>query len=53
MSLVTRLSTFFLAALAVVLVGFSLSLYLLARTYLLGQAEERLLTALATLEALV
>ena len=34
MSLTTRVSAFFLAALALVLAGFSATLYLLARTYL-------------------
>jgi heavy metal sensor kinase len=50
-SLTTRLSLFFLGLLAVVLVGFSLTLYLLARSYLHGQAEERLQAALDTLVA--
>ncbi len=53
MTLVTRLSTFFLTALAVVLAGFSLALYLLARSYLFGQADERLAAALDTLAAAV
>jgi signal transduction histidine kinase len=48
-SLTTRLSGFFLAALAVVLLGFSLALYLLARTYLVRQTDARLT---ATLDAL-
>jgi signal transduction histidine kinase len=52
-SLVTRLSAFFLAALAIVLVGFSLSLYLLAREYLFSQAEDRLTAALDTLAAAI
>ena len=42
MSLATRLSAFFLAALALVLAGFSGTLYLLARTYLVRQLDERL-----------
>ena len=42
MSLATRLSAFFLVALALVLAGFSGTLYLLARTYLVGQLDERL-----------
>jgi signal transduction histidine kinase len=45
------MSAFFLGALAVVLVGFSAALYLLARTYLDRQAEERLTAALDTLAA--
>ena len=53
MSLATRLSAFFLIALAVVLVGFSGALYLLARSYLVRQLDERLLSALDTLEASV
>ena len=53
MSLATRLSAFFLVALALVLAGFSGTLYLLARTYLVGQLDERLQLALDTLEASV
>ena len=53
MSLATRLSAFFLVALAVVLAGFSGTLYLLARTYLVRQLDERLQHALDTLEASV
>jgi heavy metal sensor kinase len=52
-SLTTRMSAFFLLALAVVLVGFATSLYLLARSYLHRQAEERLSAALDTLDAAV
>jgi two-component system OmpR family sensor kinase len=52
-SLTTRLSTFFLAALALVLVGFSLTLLLLTHTYLRRQAEERLASALDTLAAAI
>jgi two-component system, OmpR family, sensor kinase len=51
MSLAARLSTFFLAALAVVLVGFSVSLFLLARTYLHRQVEQRLQAAVDALAA--
>jgi signal transduction histidine kinase len=51
MTLVTRLSAFFLAALALVLVGFSASLYLLARAYLDRQVDDRLSAALETLAA--
>jgi heavy metal sensor kinase len=47
------MSAFFLLALAVVLVGFSASLYLLARSYLHRQAEERLSAALDMLDAAV
>jgi two-component system, OmpR family, sensor kinase len=46
MSLATRLSAFFLVALALVLAGFSGTLYVLARTYLVGQLDERLQHAL-------
>jgi two-component system, OmpR family, sensor kinase len=53
MSLATRVSAFFLASLALVLAGFSVTLYLLARTYLVGQLDERLQLALDTLEAAV
>jgi heavy metal sensor kinase len=49
--LATRLSLFFQVLLAVVLVGFSATLYLLARTYLHRQAEERLEAAVNTLIA--
>jgi heavy metal sensor kinase len=51
MSLTSRLSAFFLAALALVLVGFSLSLYLLAQSYLYQKAKDRLSSALDTLAA--
>jgi heavy metal sensor kinase len=47
------MSAFFLGALAVVLAGFSMTLYLLARTYLHRQVEERLTAALDTLDAAV
>jgi heavy metal sensor kinase len=50
-SLSARLSAFFLAALAVVLLGFSAGLDLLARAYLDRQAGERLASALDTLQA--
>jgi heavy metal sensor kinase len=50
-SLSARLSAFFLAALAVVLLGFSTSLYLLAQAYLHRQVEDRLAAALETLSA--
>jgi two-component system, OmpR family, sensor kinase len=53
MSLATRLSAFFLIAMAVVLAGFSGTLYVLARSYLVGQLDERLQNALDTLEASV
>src|SRR3954447_3819828 len=53
MSLSTRLSAFFLASLALVLVGFSGTLYVLARSYLVGQLDDRLQRALDTLEAAV
>jgi heavy metal sensor kinase len=51
MSLAGRLCGFFLAALALVLLGFSLTLFLLARSYLYGQARERLTATLETLTA--
>jgi heavy metal sensor kinase len=50
-SLTARVSAFLLAALAVVLAGFSGGLYLLARSYLYGQVDERLEAALDTLAA--
>jgi two-component system, OmpR family, sensor kinase len=53
MSLVTRLSAFFLVALAVVLVGFSIVLYFLAERYLYRQLDAQLATALETLQAAV
>ncbi len=51
MSLTARVSAFLLVALAVVLAGFSVGLYLLARTYLYRQLDERLEAALDTLAA--
>jgi len=51
MTLTARLSLFFLVALAVVLIGFSTTLYLLARTYLYRQIENRLEAALDVLSA--
>ncbi len=51
MSLSARLSTFFLGALALVLVGFSTTLYLLGRSYLYHQVDERLQAAMDTLVA--
>jgi heavy metal sensor kinase len=51
MTLTARLSWFSLGALAVVLAGFSMCLYLLARTYLYRQAEDRLEATLNTLVA--
>src|SRR3954454_18377128 len=44
---------FFLGTLAVVLAGFSLSMYLLAKSHLHRQADERLESALNTLVAAV
>jgi heavy metal sensor kinase len=52
-SLTTRLTAFFLAALAAVLVGFSATLWLLAREYLHRQVDDRLDGALQTLNAAV
>lgn len=51
MTLTTRLSLFFLAALAVVLLGFSATLFFLARAYLYKQTEDRLDAALNALVA--
>ncbi|HWE35862.1 MAG TPA: ATP-binding protein [Isosphaeraceae bacterium] len=51
MSLANRLSAFFLAALGLVLVGFSGTLYLLARTYLDRQVDDHLRSTLAVLTA--
>jgi heavy metal sensor kinase len=53
MTLTTRLSVFFLAALTLVLAGFSTTLYLLAKSYLHRQVDERLEAALETLSAAV
>jgi two-component system OmpR family sensor kinase len=50
-SLSARLSAFFLAALGVVLLGFSAGLFLLARAYLHRQTGERLTAALDALAA--
>lgn len=51
MSLTNRLSLFFLAALAVVLVGFSVSVFVLARWHLHAQSDLRLRAAMQTLVA--
>ncbi|HEV3415631.1 MAG TPA: ATP-binding protein [Pirellulales bacterium] len=51
MTLTTRLTSFFLGVLACVLVGFALALYCLASGYLHRQADERLTSALHTLNA--
>jgi two-component system OmpR family sensor kinase len=51
MTLTTRLSVFFLAALAVVVAGFSLAVYLMAHRYLHRQVDDRLEAALDTLSA--
>lgn len=53
MTLTNRLMLFSLAALGVVLVAFSGTMYLLARTYLLRQADERATADLDTLVAAV
>jgi two-component system OmpR family sensor kinase len=53
MSLVTRLTAFFLSALAVALLGFSVILYVLAHGHLYRQLDERLEAALDMLEASV
>jgi heavy metal sensor kinase len=51
MTLTTRVSVFFLTFLAVVLLGFSASLFWLARAHLTREVEERLEAALQTLSA--
>ncbi len=53
MTLTNRLSAFFLAALALVLIGFSVTLYLFVRSYYNGQLDERLEAAARTLIATV
>lgn len=53
MSITNRLSLFFLTALAVVLVGFSLTLYVLAHRHLYAQTDHRLDAALHTLVAAI
>jgi two-component system, OmpR family, sensor kinase len=50
-SLTSRVSLFFLGTLALVLAGFSVTLYVLARGHLHGQDDERLRAALDTLAA--
>ena len=52
MTLTNRLSLFSLTALGLVLAGFSLTLYFLARTYLFRQVDDRLESVLNTLTAL-
>lgn len=51
MTITNRLSLFFLGALAIVLVGFSATVFLLARSYLHRQVEDRLEAALNTMTA--
>jgi signal transduction histidine kinase len=53
LSLTNRLSLFFLAALALVLAGFSIALHAIGGNYLLGQARDRLDSAMDTLVAAV
>ena len=53
MTLATRLSAFFLAALALVLLGFSLALYTLAERYLYRQLDGQLAAGLEILAAAV
>ena len=53
MTLATRLSAFFLAALALVLLGFSLALYTLAEHYLYRQLDGQLAAGLEILVAAV
>jgi len=52
-TLTNRLTVFFLTALAVVLVAFSITLYALARTHLMQQVDERAASNLDTLVAAV
>jgi two-component system, OmpR family, sensor kinase len=52
MTLANRLSATFLGVLAIVLVGFSTALYLMASVYLYRSVDERLEATLATLAAL-
>ncbi|HEV3144801.1 MAG TPA: hypothetical protein VGZ47_13005, partial [Gemmataceae bacterium] len=51
MTLVNRLSLFFLTALAVVLIGYSVVLFALARAHLSRQLDERSAALLDLLEA--
>lgn len=53
MKLANRISLFFLAALAIVLVGFSASIYWLSRHHLFSQFEARSADALETLAAAI
>ena len=53
MSLTTRLSAYFLTALALVLLGFSLVLYLLVHRHLVDQHDQRLEAAFQTIVAAV
>jgi signal transduction histidine kinase len=53
MSLTTRLSAYFLTALALVLLGFSLVLFLLVRHHLMDQTNQRLELAMQTIIAAV
>jgi heavy metal sensor kinase len=53
MSLTSRLTAFFLGALALVLIGFSIALYLVARETLSRQIDDRLEAALHALTAAV
>jgi heavy metal sensor kinase len=53
MTLTSRLLVFFLSILALVLVGFSTTIYLLANNYLHRQADERLDAVLNTLSAAI
>jgi signal transduction histidine kinase len=51
MTLVSRVSTFFLIALAVILIAFSITLYSLSRYYLYDQFDQRLASSLNILVA--
>jgi heavy metal sensor kinase len=52
-TLTNRLTLFFLSALTVVLIGFSLALFVLAQHHLQRQADERLAAALSVLKSAV
>lgn len=53
MTLTTRLTVFFLGALAILLAGFSIALYGLARTHLHGRIDDRLQASLNVMAAAV
>lgn len=53
MSLTTRLSAYFLTALALMLLGFSLVVYLLVRRHLVAQTNQRMESAMQTIVAAI